>query len=281
MRVGVDTYSYHRLLGWPRPGEAAPTGHLADGGLAAIAEARRLGLDVLSMETCFLDPPGEVDAVGLVAAAGDLELMLAWGHPTGLAFGRDPAAVDDALAWVDVAAALGSSTMRITVAGPALRHAEPVEVQIARTLEPLARVVGRAAELGLDIAIENHADLTAHQLVDLIDRVGATNLGVCFDTANAVRVGDDAVDAAGLVAPYVRVVHLKDVESPAGVTDPVAGPCSVPYGEGVIPLDEVLAALTAPIAAGAPVCVEIAQLRPSDDELELVESGVRWLRARS
>lgn len=280
MPVGVDTYSYHRLLGWPRPGETAPVGQLADGGLAAIAEARRLGLDVLSMETCFFDGPTAVDAGAFVAAAGDVELMLSWGHPNGLAFGQDSAAVDDLLAWLDVAAELRSTTIRIVVGGPSLRLAEPVEHQIARTVEPLRLVTARAAELGLHVAIENHADLTARELVDLIERVGAPNLGVCFDTANAIRVGDDVVEAAGVVAPHLRVVHLKDVESPAGVTDPVAGPCSLPYGQGVIPLDEVLDALAAPIAGGVPVCVEIAQLRHGDDEFELVESGVRWLRSR-
>ncbi len=48
----------------------------------------------------------------------------------------------------------------------------------------------------------------------------------------------------------------------------------------MIPLEAVLDALAAPIADGVPVCVEIAQLRHGDDELELVESGVRWLRDR-
>ncbi len=34
------------------------------------------------------------------------------------------------------------------------------------------------------------------------------------------------------MADRVQMVHLKDIESPAGVTDPIAGPCSVAYGEG-------------------------------------------------
>ncbi len=148
------------------------------------------------METCFLDPPGQLDAAALSAAAGDLELALAWGHPTGLAFGRDPAALDDLLAWLDIAVVLRSSMMRIVVAGPALRRAEPIEVQLERTVPMLQTATARAADVGLRLAVENHADLTARELIDLIERVGADNLGVCFDTANAVRVGDDPVEAA-------------------------------------------------------------------------------------
>jgi hypothetical protein len=48
----------------------------------------------------------------------------------------------------------------------------------------------------------------------------------------------------------------------------------VPYGEGVIDLRGVLAL----VPDGAPVCVEIAQLDPGDDERELVRAGVAWLQ---
>lgn len=280
MRVGIDTYSYHRLLGWERPGEAPPPRQLPDAGVTLIAEARRLGCDVLSLETCYYDGPGSVDADAFRAAAGDLELAVAWGHPLGLAFGTDAAAAEELMAWLEVARALDSSMIRITVGGPALRYAEPIEVQLARTVPVLRKITDRAGELGLDVAIENHADLGAGELVELIQRVGAGNLGVCFDTANALRVGDDAVGAAEQVRDLVRMVHLKDVESPDTAVDAVRGPCSVPYGEGVVPLHAVLDALAAPIASGAPVCVEIAQLRPEDDELALIEQGVRWLQAR-
>jgi hypothetical protein len=70
------------------------------------------------------------------------------------------------------------------------------------------------------------------------------------------------------------MVHLKDCEAPNG-GDPVAGPRSVPFGEGVVPLREVLGVLP----ADALVCVEIAQLGPGDDERRLVRQGVDWLRS--
>jgi sugar phosphate isomerase/epimerase len=253
---------------------------MPDGDLSLIAQARALGCDVISLETCFLAPPGELDTGALLAAAGDLELALAWGHPQGLAFGTDEAALEDLLAWIGVAHELGSPMIRIVVGGPALRHAEPVEQQLERTVPWLRTITARAAGLGVTVAIENHADLNALELTDLIHRVGAGNLGVCFDTANAARVGDDVVAAARRFGDLVQMIHLKDVESPDSAADTVRGPHSVPYGTGVIPIDGVLDALAGPIAAGAPVCVEIAQLAPGADDLALIEDGVRWLQRR-
>jgi sugar phosphate isomerase/epimerase len=138
--------------------------------------------------------------------------------------------------------------------------------------------VARAAEHGIRLAVENHGDLAAPELAELLDRAGDGYLGICFDTANAVRVDGDAVAAAALLAPRTWMVHLKDVTSPSGVLDPVAGPESVPFGEGVVPLTAILETLAVPVAEGAPVCVELGQLAADADEWAMVEQGVAWLR---
>ena len=72
-------------------------------------------------------------------------------------------------------------------------------------------------------------------------------------------------------------MHLKDVEPIESATDLVAGPRSVAYGEGIIPLEAVLSTLVGGGFDGL-VCVEIAQLGPGVDERALAEDGVRWLR---
>jgi sugar phosphate isomerase/epimerase len=130
------------------------------------------------------------------------------------------------------------------------------------------------------LAVENHGDLTAAQLNALLDEVGEEAVGVCFDTANALRVGDDVLEAVQLLAPRVRMLHVKDVEPVSAETDAVAGPRSVPYGSGVVPLDEVLDVVAAAGFDGL-ACVEVAQLAPGDDERALVAHSVAWLRRRS
>ena len=277
MRLGVDSYSYHRLLGEVRPGERpSPRAPFAGGSWDVVCEARRLGLDVVSLETVFLPPAVALDAAGLGAAAGDgLEIVLAWGHPEGVAYGADAAALGDLGDWIDRTVELGAGLLRIVAAGPRLRRLTPARERVEGTARAFAVAAARAAEAGVELAVENHADLTAEELVAVLERVDNPALRVCLDTANALRVGDEPRAAAERLAPWVAMVHLKDC---AGDPGRLQGPASVPYGEGVVPLDDVLAAVLA-VRPDAPVCVELAQLDdPEADEIAWVERDVRWLR---
>jgi len=260
-----------------RPGEAPSRERLSDGGFAVIAEARRLGLDGVSLETCFLGALDLTQVRALVDSAFPLEVVFAWGAPNGLAFGASPAALSDLLAWIELAAAAGTAVLRIVVGGPALRGREPVERQIERTCAPLRAAGARAATLGIRLAIENHADLTARELETLIERTAAQSIGVCFDSANALRVGDEPLEALRRLAPQVLMVHLKDVEGAA--EEPIGGPRSVPYGTGAVPVARLLDLLATRRFAGL-VCVELGQLAPGDDERALVADAVGWLRER-
>src|SRR5581483_7970668 len=125
--------------------------------------------------------------------------------PNGLEFGGSEVALGELLRWIDLAA--GTGVLRIVVAGPALRGREPVEVSLERTLRPLVRAAEAANARGLRLAVENHGDLTTSELQWLLDRA---DVGVCFDTANALRVGDDVLEASEVLAPRVEMVHLKD-----------------------------------------------------------------------
>jgi sugar phosphate isomerase/epimerase len=273
VRVGVDSYSYHRLLGDLRPGEAAVAERLPDGAVAVIEEALGLGLDAVSLETCYLGPPHRFDIEALTTAAAGLEVVLAWGAPNGLEYGRNARALDDLLDWIDVAAVVGADTLRIVVAGPALRTRSN---EWPGAVQPLRTAAARARACGLSLALENHGDISSLQLEAILDAVADETLGVCFDTANALRVGDDVAAAARRLAPGIRMLHLKDVAAPTATTDPVAGPPSVAYGEGVIPLAETLAAVGGRSFDGL-VCVELGQLEVGADERSLIGRCLDWL----
>jgi sugar phosphate isomerase/epimerase len=276
MRVAVDTYSYHRLLGEIRPGEDDPGERFARGSLDAVSHCRRLGVDGISLETCFLAAPEELDLDELRDAAGPLELVLAWGHPDGLGFGEIPGALDELLRWIALAPGMPCSLVRLVAGSPRLRRSGAVREQIARTVRPLRAAARAAAATGVQLALENHADLRASELCELLDRVGEPALGICFDTANALRVGDDPLAAAMVLAPFVRMLHLKDCEAPDGS---LTGPRSVRYGQGIVPLEAVLEAvrLSDPL-----ICVELGHLGAGPvDERALVADAVAWLRAQA
>ena len=266
--IGVDSYAYHRLLGTARPGEAPPLRPFARGSLDAIAECVALGVDFALLETCYLGDPVVFSTREYLDEARGLALGLSWGAPEGFALGDRTAALDDLVAWLPHAAALGLPVLRIVAAGPRQR---------GHPLEPVVAVLREACEAARDfdlrLAVENHGDLTAEQMEHLLGLVGDDGLRVCFDTANALRVGDDVLEAARRLAPAIEIVHLKDCV--ATWDDPVAGPISVAPGDGVIPLEAVLAA-----CPRALVSVELGQLAPDADERLLVRAYVEYLRAR-
>lgn len=73
----------------------------------------------------------------------------------------------------------------------------------------LLKVLPIAEELGLTIAIENHQDATADDLLKLWDLVGQSPaFGITLDTGNPLAVGEDPVEMCRRIAPLIRHVHL-------------------------------------------------------------------------
>jgi sugar phosphate isomerase/epimerase len=177
---------------------------------------------------------------------------------------------------MECAADLGHTLMRITAGSPHTRGAEPAADLIARLTLPLRHLSDEAEKLGLKLALENHADMRAAELVELLARVDHPALTICLDNVNLLRVGDDLISGVRLLAPLTTVVHLKDCRP----GDPCVegGPVSVTLGTGVINLPAILAELAAANISG-PICVEFGSLGPNNvDERAMIEASVCWLR---
>lgn len=285
MQVGIDSYSYHRRYGEIRVGETASahaTWLLGPG--PALRHARATSADVVFLETCYLPEPETIDAAMLEDAGPDLRVGFSWGHPWpsgrfhGLDGGRSYGAEQELGRWVDAAARLGHDVMRITAGSPASRGDEPAEVLVERLVGPVRRAADFAADRGVRLALENHGDLRAQDILALFEAVDRPRtLGVCLDNVNLIRVGDDMAMGTQALAPYTLLVQLKDHES--GTPTVMGGPVCTALGEGVADLDGLIAILAAAGFDG-PVCVELASLGPADvDELAMIEHSVTWLRA--
>ena len=108
----------------------------------------------------------------------------------------------------------------------------------------------------LVLAIENHQDATSDDLLELC-AAGEPYVGITLDVANPLAVGEEPLQFARKVGPWVRNVHLKDYRiftTPSGFR---LVRCAL--GEGVIPFEELFPLLR-DVAPNATQHIELAAL---------------------
>ncbi len=120
----------------------------------------------------------------------------------------------------------------------------------------IAEVVPLLESLQLVLALENHQDVDSSELVELCE-VGGPRVGVTLDVANPLAVGEDLLEFARRVGPWIRNVHLKDYRIHATPSGFRLVRCAL--GQGVVPFAELLPML-AEVAPDAPLNIELAAL---------------------
>ncbi len=206
-----------------------------------LKRAVELCVDGVSIESCFL-PRTERSYLKEVGAFLDqygLERVYAWGHPLGLEGGRSDAAYEEMLRHFPLAEAMGARIMRVVGSNRRLMDT-PRQEQLGRLIPRFREATKRAEDCGLRLAIENHIDFTADDLLQLIGEVDSPHLGVNFDTGNAVRLLEDPLKAVEKLAHHVYATHIKDVRPQKGL--PADSWCffaCVPVGEGLVDTRQV------------------------------------------
>lgn len=241
MKVGLVSYTYHRLLGEPYSPPQVDTGErwtMFD----LVRKAEDLGVEGIVVDTQFI-PSLNRDYVRMLARALDkagLERVVQWGNPNGLDTAKAIGPTDDLLKHIDMMGVLGSRILRICGGSKRTAH-EPHEEALARLAKVIReRCIGPAEKAGIVLAFENHWDYTADEVLSLLKAVDSPILKVAYDSGNALRVGDDPVQAARKLAPHVVVSLLKDIGIPI-VNAPdwrAETPC-VPFGRGLIDIAEI------------------------------------------
>ena len=85
-----------------------------------------------------------------------------------------------------------------------------LDEQIEMTIEVLRRLAPMAADFGITVTMELHVDLTSRELARIVEKVDSPYVGVNLDTANALGLLEDPVEAAANLLPHVRTTHYKD-----------------------------------------------------------------------
>jgi 3-oxoisoapionate decarboxylase len=277
MKVGIDSYCYHRYFGEIYPDQTDPgvrwTFH------DFVRRAAELGVDGVSLESCFFESL-EPSYLARIKAALDekgLEGVLAWGHPDGLEAGRSEKAWREMNSLIPKAPLMGAGIMRIVASSLMFRH-EPHGPQIDAIVRMLKESVKIAEAHGVVLAIENHIDYTSQEILEILQRVGSDALKVNFDTGNTMRMMEDPVAAARRLGPYTVATHTKDVDACRHVRpEEWYFFSSVPVGTGLIDFPGVAQALQDCGYTGV-LAVESDHHKDNQDEDRLVERSVAYLK---
>jgi 3-oxoisoapionate decarboxylase len=91
------------------------------------------------------------------------------------------------------------------------------------------------------LAVENHKDFRADELIALLKDVGSDHVGVCLDTGNSMALLEDPIEVVEVLAPLAITTHLKDI----GVEEYDRGfrIAEVPLGAGVLDLPRIVRTL--------------------------------------
>ena len=212
IRLGFDTYSI-RAFQWKA--------------LQLIDYAAGLKLDTIQISSLddyeSLDPAhlaqvkDHAARVGIALDGGMgsiCPLSTSWNAKNG-----DPK--ENILRGLRVAKAIGATSMRCFLGQEADRLGKyGIEACMESTIAVLRSVRSEAQDLGVKIAIENHAgDMQAREVRTMIEEAGQDYVGSCLDTGNPMWVVEDPMVSLEVLAPYVVTTHIRDsavYETPRG-----------------------------------------------------------------
>jgi sugar phosphate isomerase/epimerase len=279
MKVGIDSYCFHRFFGEVYPQQQRPDRSMTLEDFIELAKS--LAVEGVSLESCFfpsLEPSYLADIRAMLDTYG-LDRVYAWGHPDGLEGGTNRAAYKQMLDSFEQARAIGATVMRVVGSSLRFRN-EPHAPQLERLTRMFCEAARVAENYGIRMAVENHIDFNGQEMLSLLRSVDSPLLGMNFDTGNFVRLLDDPVRAMDSLAPYTYATHIKDLKVQRGVpADEWYFFSSAPVGDGVVDNARLIEKLRGANFSGI-LAVEIDFLHPNygDDEHAAVAASVAELR---
>jgi sugar phosphate isomerase/epimerase len=284
MKLGIDSYSFHRYFGEVYDGLQQDPGVKWDmlEDFAPFAIAQRV--DEVAVESIFFPifDDGYCEALAQRFDEAGISRVVGWGHPDGLHAGSDAEALEDLKRHIPRASKVGARIMRI-VSGSMIHVDEPREPQISGTVRMLKEAVEIAAEHDVVLAIENHIDFTGPEIVQIIEGVDSEYLRANLDTGNPLRVYEDPVECARVLAPYAVATHTKDITTGGkGGSPSTRFPFfpSCPTGQGLVDFEGVVGHLADAGFSGS-LAVEVDLMAPQFahmPEEQIVSESLGFLR---
>lgn len=133
-----------------------------------------------------------------------------------------------------IAKAVGARSMRCFMGSMDDRRSDkPIEYFMEATIKVFKAVRSQALDIGVKIALENHAgDMQANETRTIIEESGKDFVASCLDTGNPMWVMEDPQVTLEILGPYAVTTHVRDsvvFEHPRG-----AAAQWVALGDGII-----------------------------------------------
>ena len=147
----------------------------------------------------------------------EIELGMRSICPTSKAFDAQAGTAEQQLGrMIDSAKIVGSKIVRCFLGTMADRgNGKPgsptIEENMENTVQVLRAVKNRAVDVGIKIAVENHAgDMQGRELRTVIEAAGPDFVGAVIDTGNPLWALEDPHATLDALAPYVLTSHVRD-----------------------------------------------------------------------
>jgi sugar phosphate isomerase/epimerase len=279
MKIGIDSYCYHRFFGEVYPQQQKPPKQMSLEDF--IKRAHELKVDGVSLESCFIPrfDPGYLSEIKGMLDDYNLDRVFAWGHPDGLEGGRNEKAFGEMVKSIEYAKAIGAKVMRVGGASLMFRN-EPHGPMLEKLTRMFSEAVKTAKAADVKLADENHIDFTSDEMLSLITAVNSPYFGINFDTGNFMRVLDDPIKGMQKLAKHVFATHVKDLKpNRDAAVDDWFFFSTTPVGDGLVN-NQKLAQILKDANYEGFLAVEIDFLHPDykDDEDKAVAISVKELR---
>ena len=112
---------------------------------------------------------------------------------------------------LDIAHTVGATAMRCFMGSQLDRFGDrPLDELMQALVKNFKSVRSKALDLGVKIAIENHKDLQAWQVKQVIEQAGPDFVGSNLDLGNPTYVMENPLTTLEMLGPYAVTTHVRD-----------------------------------------------------------------------
>lgn len=201
------------------------------------------GIEVLHITLVDLDNDTSPEHLAKVKAEAakrglDLELNVSFNAPSDP---RVNATIEQAL---EIGHAMGATLVKFSTD---VEHPHPIShacmcpeamEQMAKIVMDFKRNLPKIEEYGMKIAIENHCDLFADEVIWMVKQLNHPLIGACCDTINSLMMAEGIEECVRKMAPYTYCVHFCDNRVFADPDGTHSLGCAI--GEGDVDVIEVM-----------------------------------------